>query len=464
MDDPAKIAEKMKKFFRGTRLPGKITRKSDDKRGSPMRFAQSMSTPHPTYQCACGDIACNCAQKAALSNLDCAIGNVKISDNPGSPQSPAHNRHSVAITPRSDPLKTNKPHAHSNQGSPSLHSSPANPLSSSEVETRQYQDRLEKFRRVLLQPVVDLEELRKLSWKGIPREVRSVTWQLLLGYLPTNADRRRAVLERKRKEYQEYVPLYFDIPENQRSEYDTTILHQIQVDVPRTWPDVPLFQHHTIAKILERALYIWAIRHPASGYVQGINDLLTPFLYVFLSEHVEDAATCDVNSVSSQVLAMVEADAYWCMSKLLDHVQENYTFAQPGIQRMVFKLKEVIHRVNAPLYEHFETQNLEFLQFSFRWMNCLLVREMTLPAVVRLWDTYLAEGEKFAVFHVYACAAFLSHFTDDLIHYDFQELIMFLQNLPTRNWRDKEIELVLSQAYLWKTLFDRSPNHLQLDG
>ena len=34
--------------------------------------------------------------------------------------------------------------------------------------------------------------------------------------------------------------------------------------------------------MVERILYIWAIRHPASGYVQGINDLVTPFLMVFL--------------------------------------------------------------------------------------------------------------------------------------------------------------------------------------
>lgn len=37
---------------------------------------------------------------------------------------------------------------------------------------------------------------------------------------------------------------------------------------------------------MERILYIWAIRHPASGYVQGINDLLTPFLVVFLTPFV----------------------------------------------------------------------------------------------------------------------------------------------------------------------------------
>ena len=37
---------------------------------------------------------------------------------------------------------------------------------------------------------------------------------------------------------------------------------------------------------MERILLIWAIRHPASGYVQGMNDLVTPFMLVFLSEHV----------------------------------------------------------------------------------------------------------------------------------------------------------------------------------
>lgn len=29
------------------------------------------------------------------------------------------------------------------------------------------------------------------------------------------------------------------------------------------------------------------MRHPASGYVQGINDVVTPFIIVFLSEYTE---------------------------------------------------------------------------------------------------------------------------------------------------------------------------------
>jgi len=37
-------------------------------------------------------------------------------------------------------------------------------------------------------------------------------------------------------------------------------------------------------EMFERILYIWAMRHPASGYVQGINDLVTPFFVVFLQD------------------------------------------------------------------------------------------------------------------------------------------------------------------------------------
>lgn len=42
----------------------------------------------------------------------------------------------------------------------------------------------------------------------------------------------------------------------------------------------------TLFQIFERILFIWAIRHPASGYVQGINDLVTPFFIVFVCEYI----------------------------------------------------------------------------------------------------------------------------------------------------------------------------------
>ena len=90
-----------------------------------------------------------------------------------------------------------------------------------------------------------------------------------------------------------------------------------------------------------------AVRHPASGYVQGINDLLTPFLTVFLSERFDcPMESWSLEKLSEDDLLDIEADSYWCLSKLLDSIQDHYTFAQPGIQRLVFRLKELVRRID----------------------------------------------------------------------------------------------------------------------
>lgn len=53
-------------------------------------------------------------------------------------------------------------------------------------------------------------------------------------------------------------------------------------------------------------------RHPASGYVQGINDLVTPFMAVFMSEHLEGPIEgWSVGGCSDDLLLDIEADCYW---------------------------------------------------------------------------------------------------------------------------------------------------------
>ncbi|KAL0349314.1 UNVERIFIED_CONTAM: TBC1 domain family member 22B, partial [Sesamum angustifolium] len=187
---------------------------------------------------------------------------------------------------------------------------------------------------------------------------------------------KEGVLRRKRLEYLDCVAQHYDIPDTERTDEEINMLRQIAVDCPRTVPDVSFFQQVEVQKSLERILYIWAIRHPASGYVQGINDVATPFFVVFLSEYLEGSITTwSMSDLSPERIANVEADCYWCLSKLLDGMQDHYIFAQPGIQRLVFKLKELVRRIDEPVSKHVEDQGLEFLQFAFRWFNCLLIRE-----------------------------------------------------------------------------------------
>jgi hypothetical protein len=50
---------------------------------------------------------------------------------------------------------------------------------------------------------------------------------------------------------------------------------------------------------------------------------------------------------------------------------------------------QLLMAILAPLAAHFEDQGVEFMQFAFRWMNCLLMRELSVACTIRMWDTYL---------------------------------------------------------------------------
>uniref|UniRef100_A0A1A8BS20 TBC1 domain family, member 22a n=1 Tax=Nothobranchius kadleci TaxID=1051664 RepID=A0A1A8BS20_NOTKA len=324
--------------------------------------------------------------------------------------------------------------------------------------TEREASRLDKFKQLLAGPNTDLEELRKLSWSGIPRQVRPITWKLLSGYLPANAERRESVLQRKRQEYFGFIQQYYN-SRNDENHQDT--YRQIHIDIPRTNPLIPLFQQASVQEIFERILFIWAIRHPASGYVQGINDLVTPFFVVYVFEYIEEEVeNFDVSSLEEEALRNIEADSFWCMSKLLDGIQDNYTFAQPGIQRKVKALEELVSRIDESVHRHMQHYEVEYLQFAFRWMNNLLMRELPLRCTIRLWDTYQAEPEGFSHFHLYVCAAFLVKWRKEILEErDFQGLMILLQNLPTMHWGNEEVSVLLAEAYRLKFAFADAPNH-----
>ncbi|KAG9508687.1 TBC1 domain family member 22B [Fragariocoptes setiger] len=250
-----------------------------------------------------------------------------------------------------------------------------------------------KFHKLLHEDeVTDLNQLKIIAWSGIPKKYRPLTWKLLLGYLPVTRSKREQQLERKRQEYARLIEQYY----NDRS-LDDGMWRQIHIDIPRMQPLITVFQHPRVQQLFERILYIWSIRHPASGYVQGMNDLVTPFFLTYLSEFsdsndINDVENFDIALLDVETLSGIEADTFWSFGKLLDSIQNNYTFAQPGIQRLVKMLARVVSRADADLHNHLRAHNVDYLQFAFRWMNNLLIREIPLRLIVRLWDSYLAEG------------------------------------------------------------------------
>ena len=170
--------------------------------------------------------------------------------------------------------------------------------------------------------------------------------------------------------------------------------------------------------------------------MQGLNDLVSPFIAIFLSEylcafpifrtskrlnnnvldyllHLPDQY---MQHISTEELEAVEADSFWCFSKFLDTIHDRYTTGQPGIWHQIAKLEDLMTRIDrilailnylASLLSHLKRQGVELNQFAFRWVNCLLIRELPFRLIIRLWDTCFAEGQEgFLNFYTYITASF----------------------------------------------------------
>ena len=51
-------------------------------------------------------------------------------------------------------------------------------------------------------------------------------------------------------------------------------------------------------------------------------------------------------TLPEDILNAVEADSFWCLSRLLDGIQDNYIAGQPGIQRSVKRMAELVARID----------------------------------------------------------------------------------------------------------------------
>lgn len=357
--------------------------------------------------------------------------------------------------------ETTKGSVSSRNGSPSspIHSSDKSSVNPVQT-TGPHSSKWEKVDKLLSNPNLDLGKLREASWSGLPPTLRPKAWKILCGYLPSIVSRQDEVLQRKQDEYKQYVVQYFQTKDQ---DIHQETYRQIHIDIPRMSPVIALFQQKCVQEIFERILYIWAIRHPASGYVQGINDLVTPFFLVFLQDICpgRDVATIQVeDELSDEQKDAIEADSFWCLTKVLGGIQDYYTFAQPGIQLKVKQLEDLVLRLDQELHHHLQSHEVTYLQFAFRWMNNILMRELPIKATIRLWDTYLSELEGFSQFHLYVCAAFLKHWKSELMkRQDFHTLLMFLQNLPTAKWGDRDIDLLVAEAFRLSYLFSNAPKH-----
>ena len=60
-----------------------------------------------------------------------------------------------------------------------------------------------------------------------------------------------------------------------------------------------------------------------------------------------------LEDISQKDLDKIEGDSYYCLSKILDGILDNYTSSWPGIQKSFGRIAEVVKRVDPELLAHF---------------------------------------------------------------------------------------------------------------
>ncbi|GAM20569.1 hypothetical protein SAMD00019534_037440 [Acytostelium subglobosum LB1] len=348
----------------------------------------------------------------------------------------------------------------------------------------------------LEQPVVNVEIVKLLGTHyGFTDASRAQSWMLMTGYMPANVDNRHAVLQNKRMQYGMLIKKYYNdyklyqlddvdinvgikLRNNVSDLWNTTaniyqsvvdkvkfndLVQQVHIDVIRTRPDgfYDLFEIKFIEQMIERILVVWSNENQDVSYFQGLNDLICPFLIVFLSDALQQyntdrnptypsldpLADLQFNLVKTlgdgvgvkelldtnryDILSRVEADIFWCLSHLMNSVKSYAANTGCGLpaEGMMKKLESLVKESNEELYNHFKKHDIDFSHFSFRWMVCFLIREMSFETGIKLWDRYMCDknSEGFSVLHICFCATLLSNWSAELLNMGFMELVTYLQ-------------------------------------
>ncbi|KAF5733906.1 small G protein signaling modulator 1 [Tripterygium wilfordii] len=142
-------------------------------------------------------------------------------------------------------------------------------------------------------------------------------------------------------------------------------LHRIVVDVVRTDSHLEFYEDMKNLARMSDILAVYAWVDPATGYCQGMSDLLSPFVVLF-----ED-----------------DADAFWCFEMLLRRMRENFQMKGPtGVMKQLQALWHILELTDKEMFAHLSRIGAENLHFAFRMLMVLFRREIPFAETLCMWE------------------------------------------------------------------------------
>eukprot|EP01127_Copromyxa_protea_P015026 TRINITY_DN4267_c0_g1_i1.p1 TRINITY_DN4267_c0_g1~~TRINITY_DN4267_c0_g1_i1.p1 ORF type:complete len:410 (-),score=94.28 TRINITY_DN4267_c0_g1_i1:66-1295(-) len=274
--------------------------------------------------------------------------------------------------------------------------------------------------------LTDPESIKeRVSKAGMEEALRPILWKYFLGYYPWDStlEERKKLEEKQKERYTRLKTHWSSISNAQLSSFSEWRSQQSQIekDVVRTDRDLEWFQDDQSPYLLQlnNILCSYAWFNWDLGYVQGMNDILAILIPLFGEEHV----------------------SFWCfagkMKRMLDLFENN----QPGVQRLLTLLVDLIKRVDPLFYSYLRSVNGTHMFFCFRWFLLYFKREFTVEQTQRVWEMIWAHPDPDYVLWI-ALAIMLIH-RDTIISNKmcFEDILRYMSSLSNQLDHSEVIQL-----------------------
>lgn len=134
-------------------------------------------------------------------------------------------------------------------------------------------------------------------------------------------------------------------------------------------------------------------------------------------------------------------------------MKQNYLKGFDGVNELLKRFRTLIEMCDSELLRQLEANEIQLIHFAFRWILCLLLREFPINLAIRLVDYYLTEDAPPSELCLYLAATLFLKFSFKLKTLRKEQIVMYLQNLPTSTWGEQDIRMLVSEAFTLKSLY-----------
>jgi hypothetical protein len=238
--------------------------------------------------------------------------------------------------------------------------------------------------------------------------LRSIQWKLDLQLLP-NEPAQFALNTRNDRECYREIKKRFDFDPKQLDQdletnnplslsdsspwqlkfKDMELKKEIQQDVKRTFPDIPLFQDPKVQIVLENVLFTWSKMNPNISYRQGMHELAAVVFLVVQHDAASPTPECTELCDEKEV----EMDTLILFFGLMNQVKRWYEMGKEmPVLHSCTRIFQNLMEKDYELYRHLHLMRVEPQLFGLRWLRLLFSREFPIQDVLQLWDHIFREG------------------------------------------------------------------------